>query len=148
MQIKIRAWDSINNRMLSWEDLLAGREFRPKMREPEKYGLELMMYTGLKDRDGQEIYEGDILKGICFFLGYEASKTDDRDYWVENIENIENEVKYKNGKFLCICFDLYSLNSTTRVVGNIYENPELMEGRNESVCSNGKVGRRFWGLGN
>lgn len=121
MQIKIRAWDTVNKRMQSWEELLAGKEFKAKLQNPEKYGLVLMMYTGLTDINGVDIYEGDILKGICFFLGYGASKTDAGDYW------IENEVKYINGEFLCRVFDLHSLNSTTSIIGNIYENPELME---------------------
>ena len=71
--------------------------------------FDVMQYTGLKDKNGQEIYEGDIL----------VEYGNEIDYWT---------VEYSYGKFcgICddICEDLYEL-SDLEVIGNIYDNPEL-----------------------
>lgn len=77
----------------------------------------LQQYTGLKDKNGVEIYEGDICK-------------------VDNIENFE--VIWRGIGFWFKrtdeqCFVFTPLNAWIEVIGNIYENPELLQGeKNES----------------
>lgn len=85
--------------------------------------IELMQYTGLKDRNGVKIFEGDIVK-------------DDK----ERIFVIE----YEFGGFNVVPIDYYNdelfswnslgdiqtaswLNESTEIIGNIYENKELLE---------------------
>lgn len=72
----------------------------------------LMQYTGLKDKNGVEIYEGDIIKyqrkGISELLVVEWCK----DYASFMFGHIKVEFALRYGE----------------VIGNIYENPELLEG--------------------
>jgi uncharacterized phage protein (TIGR01671 family) len=89
------------------------------------YGsFELMQYTGLKDKTGKGIYEGDIVKYKFDYINYGNSKTD----------IIIQEIKFKNGAFyprphLDICEDKYYTTNAYdfEIIGNIHENIELLE---------------------
>ncbi|OFI48843.1 hypothetical protein BG261_05490 [Floricoccus tropicus] len=85
--------------------------------------LELMQYTGLKDKDGAEIYEGDIVSYNFFefsFIG--VVKNDCYCFYIEDVfddtHDFDDFVDTTNGTPKCD--DLI-------VIGNIYENPELLE---------------------
>lgn len=75
---------------------------------------ELMQSTGLKDKNGTEIYEGDIIKN-----SYDEIYT---VKWFDAAFLLEE--KYNGG------FDYHELylEDNKKVIGNIYENPELLEG--------------------
>lgn len=72
----------------------------------------LGQYTGLKDRDGIEVYEGDIL----------SHTKSGKEYICK--------VVYSNSGFYTHGINFRTINplatSNKRVVGNIYENPELL----------------------
>lgn len=77
----------------------------------------LMQYTGLKDKNSKEIYEGDIYK-LYQFCGQDFDGDD--KYLVKKYV-----VKYAKG--VCsIGFNFLSHHSNIEVIGNIYENPELL----------------------
>jgi uncharacterized phage protein (TIGR01671 family) len=114
-EIKFRAWDKINHRMRQVCDLFIRDEgiagwcetwsFRPE-------DVELMQFTGLHDKNGKEIYEEDIVRTKGTTLAGES--------W-ERTKVIEFNSHYGYG---LMCSELLS-----EIIGNIYENPELKEGK-------------------
>lgn len=78
--------------------------------------IELMQYTGLKDKNGKEIYEGDILRYDNF-----------RDWlisWHEAGFYLQNFFRgMGDADYFILTHDLAI---TREIIGNIYENPELL----------------------
>lgn len=74
-------------------------------------------YTGLKDKNGRKIFEGDIIKG----KGKNA-------YAVKYSENIAGFITDGLGVLSCPCVNVGTM-KFYEVIGNIYDNPELMGGK-------------------
>ena len=120
---KFRVWDKNNKKMLGWKELDLTKElgedeitiFEPtgQFAQP-MYFYEAMQSTGLKDINGTEIYEGDIIKN-----SYDEIYT---VKWFDAAFYLEE--KYNGG------FDYHELHfeDNKKVIGNIYENPKLLEG--------------------
>lgn len=82
----------------------------------------VMQYTGLKDKNGVEIYEGDVLKIPDF---YETPENTNATYHYE-------QTVFKYGAFCTHNYPMFEyqeyISEESEVIGNIYENPELLEG--------------------
>lgn len=124
--IKFRVWDKEENKMHKVKTIEFSRrgariihlaEVNSNGKGDHKRwhsSVELMQSTGLKDKNGTEIYEGDIIKNP--YDEIYTVKWFDAAFYLEE--------KY-NGGF--DYFELYS-GDNKKVIGNIYENPELLEG--------------------
>lgn len=90
----------------------------------------LMQYTGLKDKNGKEIYEGDIVRTVgCVPIGLEMeTRTHINlvEYWNSYV-SIGYRLRNQNGKTLMIKSQAMLNTMETEIIGNIYENPELLE---------------------
>lgn len=83
------------------------------------YSVELLQYTWLKDKNGKEIYEGDIVE-----YGIEWG------YW-HNDYTIKRTVEYKEWHYNPFIhwheeFTQKTYPECCEVIGNVYENPELV----------------------
>ena len=126
-EIKFRAWDKGLKRMIYLsEPTVENDDFSGIVFKLRDYfvsafssdrieDVELMQYTGLKDKNGREIYEGDIVKGtgknpIIYVVE-----------WLDSYGGfafVDKEKAIPAYEFLV---------NFCEVIGNIYENPELLE---------------------
>lgn len=131
-EIKFRVWDKEEDVMYQNDSFtveVIGKfisvyvKVKPYIRELMDY--ELMQYTGIKDKNGKEIYEGDIFKDcegeiklvIWKDNGFKAKYTFKRRYQGE--EWLENSITDLG--------DTQSRRWGVEVIGNIYENEDLLE---------------------
>lgn len=89
--------------------------------------VDLLQYTGLKDKNGKEIYEGDITanevyksEGLAFVVYYDNEK----GMFKQRPFIFKNNGKKLGNKDLTLQMDSVS---NKEVIGNTYENPELLE---------------------
>lgn len=114
MIIKFRAWDSITKKMFNPDfisrDGLAGMSIGTKEHPNDlvydSVRFPVMMFTGLKDKNGNEIYEKDILR--CDNLIGIVTYSHDR--FCQIVNGIPEQIWAKQVK----------------IVGNIYENKGLL----------------------
>jgi len=99
---------------------------------PLKY-VTLLQYTGLKDKNGKEIYEGDIVRGFEKESGFPPyDSTLPRVIEFQNGCWCFNANRYDEGDWIRFGFWTHSNEGKNQlhqleVIGNIYENPELLK---------------------
>ncbi len=77
--------------------------------------IELMQSTGIKDKNGKEIFEGDILGTKDGLLNGVVEYREDLGMFVNSL------IRYNNFERLC------NVANDREIIGNIHENPELLE---------------------
>ena len=142
-KIKFRIWDIENKEMLRVQEL----DFEPTFYggriaiRPDQYNdyfdtedMILMQYTGLHDKNGKEIYEGDIIEfSYDVFTGNFDTKVGrgtvefiDGAFYIKPFEIEGKKIKDIDNEEW---FLIYTVNTDTlKVIGNIYDNPELLGG--------------------
>jgi uncharacterized phage protein (TIGR01671 family) len=133
--LKFRAWDKQNkcwfkpvyeayaNKLSDLMIGLSGDMFEHTMKGIEHESLwpdkfELVQFIGLKDKNGKEIYEGDIIR-----FG-NAEKVECEIVWVNDICQFRMNPTFKHPKYMENAWDLNR--PTIEIIGNIYENPDLL----------------------
>ena len=106
-EIKFRCWNAHANVMHDWSELVAKNKIHLLSNQQASYPI--MQFTGLKDCNGVDIYEGDILQ--------------DEEYYI-------SEVYWDDECHMWACTDvggLCDICANIKVIGNIHQNPELLE---------------------
>ena len=123
-EIKFRAWDIQQNRMLEWNELKNEVAILTEALENRyPYFKPIMQFTGLEDKNGMEIYEGDIIRE-------QRKRFKDRYFvveWLDRIGSYSFQPVDKEAKSWP-CFNFGSAKNL-EIVGNIYRNKELLEGK-------------------
>lgn len=105
-ELKFRAWDTHNKLMFDAIVL--------DLRRYNKEQYEIMQFTGLKDKNGREIFEGDVVRTKWGGLGAVEFVDGSFHFMFEN-SHVKRQVNEHEAN-----------ERETEVIGNIYENPDLL----------------------
>ena len=127
MTPKFRAYDSGSlSRMYQPDEVMVGNGDIWIIDEDSVAGewivnndIHLMQSTGIFDRNEKEIFEGDILGTKDGLLNGVVEYRSDLGMWTNSL------IRYNNFERLC------TVANSREIIGNIYENPELLEENNE-----------------
>jgi uncharacterized phage protein (TIGR01671 family) len=116
-EIKFRAWDTENEKIInSYAHISKSGQFYTAWTSNDRDREYIpMQFTGLKDKNGVEIYEGDIVKA-----NINNVVSIGKVVYIDDWAMFQTEFTIGNiGRYNCYEAD--------EVIGNIYENPELLD---------------------
>ncbi|MCT0476977.1 YopX family protein [Lactococcus cremoris] len=121
---KLRAWDKQDEHMsygvvMYYDDMIEYRFDHFCTGADED--VEFMQSTGLKDKNGTEIYEGDILQLHAIFLA-----PDDKIGYLEYSPKYGYSIIFEGNRLYRQEYWASTNKLNYEVIGNIYENPELL----------------------
>lgn len=120
---KYRAWDKETKTMNGMAEIYRNRNQEIELR-PRDRNIVLMQSTGLVDKNGKEIFEGDIVTDGEFArivqyhqtLGFYMFDEEDNERFFSDSANLEDFEE-----------DAKIVSEILEIIGNVYENPELLE---------------------
>ena len=131
-EIKFRAWDKVEKEMIEWSELRKLHASLSYIEESERLDARILMqYTGLKDRNGKEIYELDIVRTfygkiavVMYLDGSFKLFTNTTDFKPTGTVIGQNVEENYLG---------YFFQENIEIIGNIYQNPELLQDSTKGV---------------
>ena len=143
-EIKFRAWDSESKAWFPFDrdgwvnvhqdgSIIHGHDNEPCFDDDCKLSLEVMQFTGLKDKNGKDVWEGDILlkkfyaddvdgKKLIVRFGNGIMDSGVYNYMGFYFEGLDGDQSDEENQYLWKPED----GLWAEVIGNIYENPELL----------------------
>lgn len=118
-EIKFRMVTQTTGKLLGYVDIYGllrnGSDVLPDFEEAILDGVKFEQYTGLKDKNGREIYDGDIVEYVTFYYGNEKRhrKVIEWEEWDSDDFGEPHNLGY------------FNLSEGVEVIGNIHENKEL-----------------------
>lgn len=131
-EFKFRAWKRMEGRWADVDELLGHLpvKYFYKPQAVLRFGngdhmYDINMYTGLKDKNDREIYEGDVFEWEKDVFG--VVRFDKGAFYLETTLKLPGDKTVSEGYYApWLHVIIHEMNYELEVIGNIYENPELI----------------------
>ncbi len=116
-EIKFREWNGLRMDYNPPVSLIASTSINDRFEDSI-----MMQYTGLKDKHGKDIYEGDIMRVPCLYEHgvYDIAKVE----WVDSLFMASATTSHTRP--LSYNEYLYDIHEDSEIIGNVHQNPELL----------------------